>query len=343
MEAARIIYNPKDGFSSCAKDRFAITKPDRFERCWSCPQNIGKGNFQKIEIRSGFDIWISDCLFEKEILFYLQDHPSVLVFGFWLSGHARSSLVHRKKALELSQGQQGVFYFPHPAASSQVEAHVPMRCIEITIRPEQLFFYLEDHMFPLPEMLQKAVRQECDDAFWHIGNITPAMHVALHQIVTSPYCGLARRLYLESRALELIAHQLSRFSASAPSGAIPPAMHSGDRERVDLAKKLLVRDMEHPPGLKELARAAGMSHPKLNRCFRRAYGMTAFQYLRNERLNRAREMLEKQGMTVTETSYAVGYDSISHFSQAYKKRFGISPGIYSRKMEEKIHEPPGFH
>ena len=68
-----------------------------------------------------------------------------------------------------------------------------------------------------------------------------------------------------------------------------------------------------------------MSHPKLNRCFRQVYGMTGFEYLRNERLNRARQMLD-HGLNVTETAYAVGYESISHFSQAFKKQFGASPG-----------------
>jgi AraC-like DNA-binding protein len=89
---------------------------------------------------------------------------------------------------------------------------------------------------------------------------------------------------------------------------------------------MLVSNLENPPGLAELAGAAGMSHPKLNRCFRRLYGVTVFQYLRNERFNRARRMLEDQGLTVTETAYAVGYDSLSHFSQAYKNYFGVSPG-----------------
>jgi transcriptional regulator GlxA family with amidase domain len=54
--------------------------------------------------------------------------------------------------------------------------------------------------------------------------------------------------------------------------------------------------------------------------------MTVFQRIRDERLRRAKEMLEGRGLSVTETAFAVGYDSISHFSQAYKKRFGDSPG-----------------
>jgi len=38
-------------------------------------------------------------------------------------------------------------------------------------------------------------------------------------------------------------------------------------------------------------------------------------------------MPERQGSSVTENAFAVGYDSISRFSQSYKKHFGVSPGV----------------
>ena len=68
-----------------------------------------------------------------------------------------------------------------------------------------------------------------------------------------------------------------------------------------------------------------MSHTKLNRCFRQLTGMTVFAFLRRERLVRARQMIEDDGFNVTETAYAVGYESISHFSQAYKNTSASSP------------------
>ena len=58
--------------------------------------------------------------------------------------------------------------------------------------------------------------------------------------------------------------------------------------------------------------------------------MTVFEFLRNERLIRAREMLSR-GHNVTEVAYAVGYESISHFSQVFKKQFGTPPSIFSSR------------
>ena len=98
----------------------------------------------------------------------------------------------------------------------------------------------------------------------------------------------------------------------------------------ELAKDYMLHNLENTIHLQDLTKIAGMSHPKLNRCFRRFYGKTVFQYLRDERLKKARVLIENQGRTVTEAAYLVGYSSLSHFSKAYKHHYGISPGTEFR-------------
>lgn len=49
---------------------------------------------------------------------------------------------------------------------------------------------------------------------------------------------------------------------------------------------LLEREFQNPPQLTDLARSVGVSHPKLNACFRRqAYGVTIFDHLRKVRMD----------------------------------------------------------
>jgi transcriptional regulator GlxA family with amidase domain len=125
--------------------------------------------------------------------------------------------------------------------------------------------------------------------------------------------------------MALIAFQLEGLSPDAGRKKTPGILHPSDRRCIEEVRQLLVHDLENPPDLKALTRRAGMSHTKLNRCFRQLYGVTVFEFLRKERLIRARQMIEHDGFNVTETALAVGYESISHFSQVYKKHFGISP------------------
>jgi AraC-like DNA-binding protein len=187
----------------------------------------------------------------------------------------------------------------------------------------------------LPQDLLDILEKRRQRDFFKIKQITSDMHNALQQILNCRHRGMTRKLFLESRALELIAYQLSHISAIETRPEKVPAMHPNDRRQTVFAHALLVKNIENPPHLKDLANAVGMSHPKLNRCFRQVFGATVFECLRNERLLRAKEMLEHQGLTVTEAAYAVGYNSISHFSQAYKKQFGRSPCVRPRFPEHR--------
>lgn len=318
-------YTPRYGF--CARAALNISRdiPEQFECCWNGSGDFGDLRFIKTEIRSGFDIWMSDCLLNQSIRFSLEDHPAAFSFSFCLSGKSSSRLGIQQQTIEMSAGKQGVFYCPDPNGTSCMSADIPLRQVGIVISPERLRAYFESDLGAIHPVLRNILEQKRDDPLCHIQTITPAMRAALQQLLNCPFGGMTRKLFFESRALELVAHQLHRMSDSQPPAAASGhRLHPGERKRIELIRDLLVSNLESPPGLSELARDAGMSHPKLNRCFRQVYGMTVFEYLRNERLNRARQMLD-HGLNVTETAYAVGYESISHFSQAFKKQFGASP------------------
>jgi AraC-like DNA-binding protein len=76
-----------------------------------------------------------------------------------------------------------------------------------------------------------------------------------------------------------------------------------------------------------IAAECGVSVSYLHNLFRDD-GRTVWEYLKGERLRRARQMLECRSgtpMTVTEVSLACGYSNMSQFSTAFKRAFGVSP------------------
>ena len=324
-----IIYSPQNGFRSqnCS---FSGFDPDFLENRWRYSGESGTANFIKMEIRPGFDIWVINCNFRQRVLCSMRGNPAAFSFGFCLSGNSISRFGQSNENIAISGGQHGVFYCASAEDSnSSVSVGVPMRQVGISIEPDRLLYYIKDEKHLLPQALRNILENKHHKDFYQIKQITAEMHNALNQILNCPHRGMTRKLFLESRALELIAYQLANIAKPEPSRQQANSIHPKDRRQTEFAHTLLVKNIENPPHLKELAKAVGMSHPKLNRCFRQIFGATVFECLRNERLLRAKEMLERQGITVTEAAYAVGYNSISHFSQAYKKQFGRSPHVRS--------------
>lgn len=78
-------------------------------------------------------------------------------------------------------------------------------------------------------------------------------------------------------------------------------------------------------GVSELAEALHISRSHLYRRLREETDITPSKLIRRERLRRARTLLAEREGNVTEIAYAVGFNSLSHFSTSFRKRYGESP------------------
>lgn len=94
--------------------------------------------------------------------------------------------------------------------------------------------------------------------------------------------------------------------------------------------------MESPPTLPELARTAGISETKLKRGFRMEYGSSVFEYLRKQRLDKARMLVEYGEMSVTQVALSIGFSSLSHFTCLFKSHCGVRPKDYSKGFRQRL-------
>ncbi|ENI0186962.1 AraC family transcriptional regulator [Escherichia coli] len=68
-----------------------------------------------------------------------------------------------------------------------------------------------------------------------------------------------------------------------------------------------------------------MNTPSFHQHFRQLAGMSPLRYQKWLRLNEARRLMLNEHYDVTTAAYAVGYESLSHFSREYSRMFGESP------------------
>lgn len=100
--------------------------------------------------------------------------------------------------------------------------------------------------------------------------------------------------------------------------------------RLYIAKDVLLKRADCPPSLMELARQVGLNDYLLKRGFRQVFGMTVFGYLQNYRLEKAKQLLAEQKLTVAGVARAVGYASLSSFTHAFQRKFGMNPKAYQQ-------------
>jgi AraC-like DNA-binding protein len=149
---------------------------------------------------------------------------------------------------------------------------------------------------------------------------------------------LALPLWYEAKIYELVT--LILLEPEALGQTHQDASHREQiiaRKRVETARAILDRDYVNPPSLEMLASEIGCGAYSLSRLFSREMGMTIPQYLREIRLERAEKLLRSGRYNVTQTAFAVGYQSLSHFSKAFWERFGCCPGLYGNpKLVDQV-------
>jgi AraC-like DNA-binding protein len=91
-----------------------------------------------------------------------------------------------------------------------------------------------------------------------------------------------------------------------------------------------------------LARLAGLSTFHFIRAFRAHAGATPHRYLRDRRLDRARELLVTTPIPVTEICDAVGFQSLGSFSSLFRRATGESPAAYRARRRRDIYIPGCF-
>lgn len=101
--------------------------------------------------------------------------------------------------------------------------------------------------------------------------------------------------------------------------------------RVAQALGLMCSQLEKRWTVESLARKVGLSRAAFAKRFVRSTGLSPLRYLCQLRLERAAELLRSSDASLGELSDVVGYASEFAFSRAFKRRYGVAPGVFRRR------------
>ncbi|MEH2180273.1 helix-turn-helix transcriptional regulator [Nostoc sp.] len=177
----------------------------------------------------------------------------------------------------------------------------------------------------LSKELRHLVKRSDQSTYERYGTQTPVMQVVLQQILQCPYQGVTKRVYLESKVWELTALVIEQETQIFQGFLEVYPLRPSEIDCVYHAKEILLKNHDNPPSLIQLARQVGLNDRKLKLGFRSVFGTTVFGYLHNYRMELAHNLLIQGHMNITEVAQKVGYASLPSFSNAFRKKFGITP------------------
>lgn len=321
-----------ENFSDLLKDVAQQTCSDLQEneqmQYFQFPEQLGSGSVQRLRLRPGFYLTLERMELKESLKLLAADGmaTSSLDICFCLSGQVQGQQWSGDWIASPCPNRCCLGFSPEIRGFLEYAPTEVIQLVNISIDLAELPHISHTPVEKLPLPLKRIVQGTAESSFMEHCVMPVSSQLALHQIMHCPYQGVTRHLYLESRAIELLAHLFQQLAPTQATGK--QRLSAEDIERIYAASDILRLQLEYPPSLLELARQVGLNDYKLKRGFREVFDTTAFGYLWSARMEQAALMLGQDRRGVTEVAHAVGYSSSTSFSAAFKRKFGTSPQQY---------------
>lgn len=136
-------------------------------------------------------------------------------------------------------------------------------------------------------------------------------------------------VYVQSLSLALASYVSARYGEAARSEptARPATLSSTQKNQIE---RFVESELSSNFGLVDLATLVGYSPDHFARLFKHCFQQSPYQYVLSRRIERAMTMLRDDDLPIAEIAAACGFSNQGHFTTAFKRRTGTTPGAYRR-------------
>ncbi|NOH98869.1 AraC family transcriptional regulator [Vibrio sp. 99-70-13A1] len=262
--------------------------------------------------------------------------------GVWIyrssNGNGRQPFTYESGIILLAQGRKNIYIGDRPvtyAAGDYLVVGVPMplECEALPIDEEPL---LGLSITIDPKRLHKLVKQLEEQGFLesycnkHKTGSSGLESTAMEPLMLDSCTRLMKTLHCEIEANILGDAVINEIVYRALTGAegrvlFDLAHQDGHYARVAKALSKVHEEYDQTITVQSLAEEANMSVSAFHSAFRNVTFESPLQYLKKVRLNKAKDLIQMEGMRISDAARLVGYSSPSQFSREFKRHFNTTP------------------
>ncbi len=241
-----------------------------------------------------------------------DEHPTLETDAH---SHARHQILFASAGTLRLEVEGSLWLLPPQRAAwlSAGTVHITRAARPVSLRT----LYLDASLPGLPQM---------DCAVFQVSPL--ARQMILHSMQWGPHHDHGAGLAAEFFAL------LGKLCTTWVENGAPARLPRGGSEELQRAMDYALEHLDGPLTLEEGARAAALSPRTLTRRFAQEVQSSWRSFVSQARQIRAMELLADPGLTITEISMEVGFESMGAFSQAFKRHTGQTPSAYRRSLME---------
>ncbi|ASZ13274.1 AraC family transcriptional regulator [Chitinophaga pendula] len=157
--------------------------------------------------------------------------------------------------------------------------------------------------------------------------ITAPLQKIVDEIMTNVVDEVFKLFFLRVKAEELICRLLMELLKREETRIYP--LMDIDVEHIYKVRERILKNLDTPPVIAELAAFANVSTSKLKYLFKQIFGDSIYNYYQRFRMQEAARLLREEKLSVADAGYRLGFSNLSHFSRLFESHLGEKPKKYS--------------
>jgi len=274
---------------------------------------------------AGSRVYYSVFLVDKKVNFRVRDEGPLLISYLALQ-HDRLLEVDGLGKVLVKEGQYNIVYSPRYDVLSAHEDG--KEYITLALQYDLAFLKSWAPYFPiLATFLKKVEAGEpavlLPHSEWLTKEIQDTVYKIMHPTLQEP----SQQVYFDLLVKTLLFHLLYQSVQQRPASNYSHY----EVEGIQAAGEMIRKNLRYHFIIREIAQKVGMNEFKLKNGFRELFGNGVYEYLRTERMQEARSLLNDRGRSIKEVAALTGYRSVNSFIKAFKKKFGQTPGEFRKR------------
>lgn len=308
------------------------------EICIDIPEDAGTGTIMAMSFSHGVGLMDLDVRLKREVRFELNQS---LVQPLEIIYNRESSFIHRfngkedahdirhlESAMLSSNGKHGNMVV--------LPADEPICFFNIEINRKQFEEKIGDFLPDMDSDLEALFRDVNGvNLFFYKANYSLDIAKCIEEIKECEHSGFPKSVFIEGKCYEILAHHLRQYIDDSSDPDNRKILRQATVKKLEEAAEIISSELEQVDNIIALAKRVGLNQNTLQNGFQHLYGMSVNNYIRNERMEMAKNLMEKSDLNITEITYRIGINSRSYFSKLFKERYAMTPTQYLQRLKDK--------
>ena len=291
--------------------------------CFEPPKEAGEGYYWYYEREGLFAVSVMDLRLKEDQLMEYQQEDFISV-NYYDTISAEELNPYKRLSAHCIRGHVSNSEF----FRARYHKNVPIQGMELMLMPGYYHDYLEKKYpgeFPDPKEAFLSIDGETD---------FPELVLVMRQIKNFKGTGISAHLFYEGKVAEAVSLIIEKTKKHKKKDA-GASLSMEDLSNLDGVRSYMEDHFAFDIKAEHLAKIACMGQTKLRNSFKKQYGCTITEFIRNKRIAYAEYLLTGTDLSIQQIAEAVGYHHAGRFSHLFHENTGLYPEEYRKVIKKR--------